>query len=280
VGWDRATAGEVRDLVLWLGRVSKPRRALRTASASRVGTINPVTGKRHLDDGYQPRTVRYNNAVLRSFYEFWLECGEGPVINPVRPGRAGTRRPHAHHSPLQPYRAESRIRYNPKVPRQRPREIPDGRWKDLFGSLTSNRDRAILAMAVSNGARASELLGLRGVDLDWGDQLVRVVRKGTRAEQWLPASGESFVWARLYLADLTVPLDPDGPLWWTLRPRQRNGVRARQVLSYEAARPCRCCRSCRPRATRSGSCSSARSWPAFSPPSSPGFAPPTAAPSR
>jgi hypothetical protein len=136
VGWDRATAAEVRDLPLWLGRVSKPRRALRTASASHVGTINPVTGKRHLDDGYQPRTVRHNNAVLRSFYEFWLERGEGPVINPVRPGRAGTRRPYAHHSPLQSYRAESRIRYNPKVPRQRPREIPDGRGSRRLAGMS------------------------------------------------------------------------------------------------------------------------------------------------
>lgn len=112
------------------------------------------------------------------------------------------RRPSAHHNPLEPFRPEGKIRYNPKVPRRRPREMPDARWRDVFGSLRSNRDRAILALAVSNGARASELLGIRGVDLDWGEQLVRVVRKGASAEQWLPASADAFVWIRLYLADL------------------------------------------------------------------------------
>ncbi len=31
---------------------------------------------------------------------------------------------------------------------------------------------------------------------------MRVSRKGTGAEQWLPASPEAFVWIRLYLAEL------------------------------------------------------------------------------
>lgn len=236
VAWDRATAAEVRDLVLWLGRASNPRQVPRTVSRSSAGTINVVTGKRHLDDSYQPRTIRHNNAVLRSFYEFCIERGEGPLVNPVRlDGRHGGRR-HAHHNPMQPQRAGGRIRYNPKVPRRRPREIPDHLWQKLFGSLRSNRDRAILAIAVSNGARASELLELRLVDLDWGDQLVRVVRNGTRAEQWLPTSSEAFVWIRLYLADLAVTHDVDGPLWWTLRRRNRNGELTRQPLTYDALR--------------------------------------------
>ena len=57
--------------------------------------------------------------------------------------------------------------------------MPDERWNELFAALRSNRDRAILALGISNGARASELLGVRGVDLDWGEQLVRVSRKGS-----------------------------------------------------------------------------------------------------
>lgn len=47
--------------------------------------------------------------------------------------------------------------------------MPDERWNELFAALRSNRDRAILALAISNGARASEILGMRGVDLDWGE---------------------------------------------------------------------------------------------------------------
>jgi integrase len=234
VPWDRATSAEVRDLVLWLGQAAKPRRSARTASAATAGTINPITRKWCLDDSYQPRTVRHSNAVIRSFYEFFIETGVGPVVNPVPLDRRGGRA-NAHHNPLEPFRAEGRIRYNPKVPKPRPREIPDERWKTLFAALGSNRDRALLALAVSNGARASEILALRGVDLDWGEQRVRVVRKGTRAEQWLPASAEAFVWIRLYQAELG-PVDPNEPLWVTLRRRKVDGRRVRVPLGYEALR--------------------------------------------
>jgi hypothetical protein len=83
VEWDRATSAENRDLVLWLTRVEKPRQVPRTKSAAWVGRVNPVTRKQHLDDRYQPRTIRHSNAVLRSFYEYWIELGQGPLVNPV-----------------------------------------------------------------------------------------------------------------------------------------------------------------------------------------------------
>jgi integrase/recombinase XerD len=87
-------------------------------------------------------------------------------------------------------------------------------------------------VAISNGARAAELLGVRGVDLDWGEQLVRVFRKGSDAEQWLPASPEAFVWIRLYLAELGA-LEPNEPLWWTLRRRDHGEGLRRQPMNYE-----------------------------------------------
>ena len=34
-----------------------------------------------------------------------------------------------------------------------------------------NRDRALLAVTISSAARAAEVLGLRGVDIDWSEQL-------------------------------------------------------------------------------------------------------------
>jgi integrase/recombinase XerD len=235
VEWDKATSAEVRDLVVWLRQALKPRNSPRTTSMGTAGTINAVTRKRCLGDEYEPRTIRHSNAVLRSFYEFWIESGGGPLVNPVTLDRRG-RRPNAHHNSLEPFRAEGRIRYNPKVPKGKPREMPDERWNELFAGLRSNRDRAILAVAISNGARACELLGVRSVDLDWGEQLVRVVRKGSGAEQWLPASPEAFVWIRLYLADLGGVLAPNDPLWWTRRRRDRGGGLARQPMNYEALR--------------------------------------------
>ena len=94
-----------------------------------------------------------------------------------------------------------------------------------------NRDRALVAFWVSTGARASELLGVTCSGADPGQQLITVIRKGSRAMQQLPASPDAFVWLRLYQAQVhgLVPSGPDDPLWWTLR-------RPFRPLGYHAAR--------------------------------------------
>ncbi len=235
IDWDKATSAEVKDLVLWLLSTTKRRDAPRRESAATAGTINPITRKRYLDDRYQVRTVRHSNAVLRDFYEFWIELGGGPLVNPVPLDRSA-RRPNAHHNPLDVYRADGRIACNPRLPKQQPRAIPDERWVELFAALRSNRDRALLALTISSAARAAEILGLRGADVDWGEQLIRVHRKGSRAAQWLPASPEAFVWMRLYLSGLADQPGPAEPLWWTLRRRDHgDGLRC-QPMNYEALR--------------------------------------------
>jgi site-specific recombinase XerD len=100
----------------------------------------------------------------------------------------------------------------------------------LFARLGSHRDRALVAFWVSTGARASELLGATAADSDPGQQLITVIRKGTRALQQLPASPDAFVWLRLYQEQMRglVPAGRDQPLWWTLR-------RPFRQLTYHAA---------------------------------------------
>ena len=85
--------------------------------------------------------------------------------------------------------------------------------------MGSHRDRALVAFWVSTGARAAELLGARRGDADPGQQLITVVRKGTRQLQPLPASPDAFVWLRLYQAEMggLIPAGASEPLWWTLR---------------------------------------------------------------
>jgi integrase len=108
--------------------------------------------------------------------------------------------------------------------------IPDAAFDELFAKLSSHRDRALVAFYVSSGVRASELLGTTVGDADPGQQLITVVRKGSRALQQVPASPDAFVWLRLYQVELDdVPTGRDQPLWWTLR-------RPRRPLSYDAAR--------------------------------------------
>ena len=78
-----------------------------------------------------------------------MRRGGEPLINHVPRDRRRGGRPGAHHNPLEPHRREGQLRYNPKIPKHRPRAIPDERWNDLYSAMRSNRDRAILALAVA-----------------------------------------------------------------------------------------------------------------------------------
>ena len=226
VGWDRASRAEARDFSCWIQLTAKQRlqtsrpRAARLSSRS-AGAPNPVTGKPASGDGYAPSTVAHSETVLRRFYDFHRDCGTGPVLNPF-PLDASRRRgrPHAHHNPMDEWMPERTGRYRPTVPKRIPRAIPDDWFNKLFASLPSDRDRALVAFWISTGARASELLGMRQCDFQPGEQLISVVRKGTRAVQQLPASADAFVWHRLYqqeLLRLDVPRGRRQPAWWTLR---------------------------------------------------------------
>ena len=121
--------------------------------------------------------------------------------------------------------------FRPRLARRVPRAIPDEKFNELFAGLTCHRDRALVALWVSTGTRAAELLGAMRSDADPGRQLITVVRKGSGALQQVPASPDAFVWLRLYQAEIDglVPGAPGDPLWWTLR-------RPLRALRYHAAR--------------------------------------------
>jgi len=226
VEWDRASRTEARDFSCWIQLTAKQRLQTSRPRAARLssrapGAPNPVTGKPAAGDGYAPSTVAHSETVLRRFYDFHRDCGTGPVLNPfpLDASRRG-RRPHAHHNPMDEWMPERTGRYRPVVPKRIPRAIPDGWFNRLFASLGSDRDRALVAFWISTGARASELLGMRQCDFKPGEQLISVVRKGTRAVQELPASADAFVWHRLYQQELLrmgVPRGRRQPAWWTLR---------------------------------------------------------------
>jgi site-specific recombinase XerD len=241
VGWEQATRVEACDFCRWPLATRKPTRphwrypggdAPGSGKAPAAATVNAVTGKLSRGDRYEAATVAHCESVLRGFYDFHLEAGTGPMVNPFPLARhrwAG--RGHAHHNPMEPLVGQRSGRYRPKVVTRAPRCIPDERFDALFAQLGSHRDRALVALWVSTGARASELLGAAAADVDPGQQLITVIRKGTRALQPLPASPDAFVWLRLYQAQLAglVPAGRDEPLWWTLR-------RSLRRLGYDAAR--------------------------------------------
>lgn len=237
VTWDRAGRIEARDFSCWIQATTKPRRIRtgggRSASAGGkdLGVANPVTGRPSPGSGYAASTVAHSETVLRTFYEFHLETGSGPIVNPFpldRSRRAG--RANAHHNPMNEFRRDRVGRYRPRVPQRVPRGIPDERFDEIFAALPSDRDRALVAFWVSAGVRASELLGMRGADVDAGQQVITVVRKGTRAIQQVPASPDAFVHLRIYQQAMRglVPPGRTQPVWWTLR-------RPYRPLTYHAA---------------------------------------------
>ncbi|MGI8312865.1 tyrosine-type recombinase/integrase [Saccharopolyspora hattusasensis] len=235
VAWNEATRVEARDFSRWIQIAGKPAQphwrspdAEPTVSV-RAGSPNPVTGKQSPGREYAPATVAHCESVLRHFYALHLEARTGPLVNPFPLARTG--RAHAHHNPMEPLRGERAGLFRPRLVTRIPRQIPDEMFNEVFARLSSHRDRALVAFWISTGARASELLGVLCSGADPGQQLITVVRKGSRALQPLPASPDAFVWLRLYQQQMhgLVPAGGDDPLWWTLR-------RPFRPLTYHAAR--------------------------------------------
>jgi integrase len=175
VEWADATTAEVAVLVGWL-RSAHNRQRQRTRGLT-PGAVNPKTGKASLHEGYARSTINHGLAVLYRFYAFHAHHGRGPAVNPV-PVRAGRRALLAHRSPIDRQATAPRAPLRQKIADRSPRAIPDGLWEELFASMTSHCDRALLAFYVSTGARAGEVLGLRLEHVDWAGQRVWVVSKG------------------------------------------------------------------------------------------------------
>jgi site-specific recombinase XerD len=225
VVWDQATRVEARDFCRWLQVTGKqPWPHWRTGDHSELAAV-PA------GEAYAPSVRAHSETVLRAFYDFHLDAGSGPVLNPFpldRSRRGG--RAHAHHNPMEPFRHERSGLYRPRVPDRIPRSIPDGEFNEIFAGLPSHRDRALVAFYVSTGARASELLSATLAGIDPGRQLITVVRKGTGELQQLPASTDAFVWLRLYQVEMAelIPRGRRQPLWWAAR-------RPARPLTYHAA---------------------------------------------
>lgn len=215
VAWDRATRTEARDFARWMQIGGKPVRPHWRSQDQPAVDVPETTWT-----AYAASVRAHNETVVRGFYDFHRDAGSGPILNPFPLDRARhSRRAHAHRNPMESPRNERTGLYRPTVPNRIPRSLPDSEFNEIFARLPSHRDRALVAFYVSTGARASELLSVTNSGVDPGRQLITVVRKGTGAEQQLPASTDAFVWLRLYQLerDSAIPTGRRDPLWWTLR---------------------------------------------------------------
>jgi hypothetical protein len=105
VVWDQATRVEARDFCRWLALRDKPTRSGGVGRRATRVVANPVTGKPGRGTKYAASTRAHSEMVLRVFYDFHLDAGTGPVVNPfplARPRRRG--RANVHHNPMEPFR--------------------------------------------------------------------------------------------------------------------------------------------------------------------------------
>jgi integrase len=228
VCWDRATRVEARDFCRWLQVAGRPARPHWRHQGEPGTTASGQLGGTHRP--YAVSVRAHSETVLRSFYDFHLDAGTGPILNPFPLDRARRgRRAHAHRNPMDRARHERTGLYRPTVPSRVPRSVPDEEFNEIFARLPSHRDRALVAFYVSTGARASELLSTTQGGVDPGRGLITVVRKGSREVQELPASTDAFVWLRLYQVEMAeeIPRGRTRPLWWTRR-------RPARPLTYHA----------------------------------------------
>ena len=103
------------------------------ARAGRAGAGQPAAGS---SVAYSPSVRAHCETVLRSFYDFHLEAGTGPLVNPFpldRSRRGG--RANAHHNPMEPFRNERSGLYRPVMPSRIPRDIPDEEFNEIFAAL-------------------------------------------------------------------------------------------------------------------------------------------------
>jgi integrase len=227
VSWERATRSEVELLVGWMRSARNRQRYRRRPDSPAPGAVNPVSGKQALRLGYAPRTINHQLSVLSSFYAFHAVFGRGPVINPV-PSTKQRRDRLAHRSPIEAQAEHRRAPLRQRVPAQNPRSIPDDRFDELFARMGNHRDRALLTLFVSTGARAAELLGLRGEHVDWAGQRVLVVSKGSRLLEPVPASPQALRFLALYYDEHGTPAHGEA-VFRTVRGSSR-------ALTYSAAR--------------------------------------------
>lgn len=233
VAFDAAVRGDYLDFRRWLlvhgktGGARRPRSDQATA-----GRLNRATGKRAPEEHvFDSATIRHSRVVLFGWYEFLYDEGGRPLVNPIprrrrREGAGG--RDHAHHNPLEPFlRRGGRV--DPPDPQVTPRHLSDTQFEALWALLACHRDRAMVKLSVDCGLRPGELIALRGEDIDWGNALVHVVRKGGCKEQWLPVSGDAIVWLRRYQAEVGYVAAAHEPVWVT----RRGG---RRPLGYDAWR--------------------------------------------
>lgn len=128
----------------------------------RADVISRSDIRQHITSILETRSASYANQNFRSLQAFfrWLEIEEG-ISNPMRGLKA------------------------PRIPEKLVPVVPDSDYKRLLGTcsaknFTDTRDKALLEMFRSTGARLSEITFLKVADIDLDELIAFVVGKGRK----------------------------------------------------------------------------------------------------
>ncbi|MCK8476471.1 tyrosine-type recombinase/integrase [Microbacterium aurugineum] len=225
VEWQHATPTVITDFFVWMKHAKKSNGSQNPKTRDSRISRNAVTGKPYVGEKFSPTTMDHNETVLRLFYEFLRRHGY-VLLNPVTRGAPEDGRANAHQNPLRPRRRSRRNSNRQGSPKRLPRSIPDDQFERFFEALGNDRDRALVSIYVSSGARPSEVLNLDMQDIDLPNALITVQRKGGDI-QVVPISHDAVAWYRLHQG--ASAHRTSGPAWQTLRGEPR-------PLTYDALR--------------------------------------------
>lgn len=167
-----------------------------------------VSWRHHLEKTYKPNTIYARLSRLSSFYNWLLSSrafSKHLRTNPVLLARPKC--------PL-PYQAESSKSLTDKEMNRLLKVVKDDAEK---GSVVGRRDYALLLLYFLSGLRRSEIISLRGKDIDVseGSMIIKYRRKGGRYTGRELADSDCIAAVETYLASSgrTNVLDSHRPLW-------------------------------------------------------------------
>lgn len=230
--FDEATRTDYYDFLRFLSFNGKTGGAKKARASNE--RVNAITRKVRPDETeFHDSTLQHSRTVLHEWYEFLHDKAGKPLINPIPHSlrrERGEQSVNAHRNPMDEWQLPQRTSGTGRKPAKRaPRHMPDPHFDAFFATLSCHRDRALVTMAVDSGPRPEELVSLLGADVDWGNALITVTRKGTRNRDTIPVSRDAISWLRLAQEESGYVAAADQPLWVTRR-------KPRRPFTYDAYR--------------------------------------------
>lgn len=90
-----------------------------------------------------------------------------------------------------------RVLKNPRMGRALPRALSKEEVERLISSASDSRERAIVEFIYATGVRVGELVSLNWSDIDWGNEIVRIVGKGGK-ERIVPIGSKALEALKAY----------------------------------------------------------------------------------